>query len=88
MVQLDTATAWRACTRAASSASNAATWVGGTVSIAVESAIGAGLADTLGQGPVTAATLANVRLLVPLAVFVLIAAVPPAVKAWQDRRRG
>lgn len=66
----------------------AATWVGGTVSIAVESAIGAGLADTLGQGPVTAATLANVRLLVPLAVFVLIAAVPPAVKAWQDRHRG
>ncbi|MGF6494446.1 putative membrane protein YdjX (TVP38/TMEM64 family) [Luteibacter sp. 621] len=66
----------------------AATWLGGTVSIAVESAIGAGLADTLGQGPVTAATLANARLLVPLAVFVLIAALPPAVKAWQDRRRG
>jgi len=65
----------------------AATWLGGTVSIAVESAIGAGLADTLGQGPVTASTLANARLLVPLAVFVVIATLPSLVKAWQDRHR-
>jgi len=66
----------------------AATWVGGTLSIAVESAIGAGLADTLGQGPLTASNLANARLLVPLALFVVIAALPPAVKAWRHRRPG
>jgi uncharacterized membrane protein YdjX (TVP38/TMEM64 family) len=65
----------------------AATWVGGTVSIAVESAIGAGLADTLGQGPVTASHLANARLLVPLALFLLISTLPALLKAWQGRRR-
>lgn len=64
----------------------AATWVGGTVSIAVESAIGAGLADTLGQGPVTASTLANARLLVPLGLFVLILALPALLRAWQGWR--
>ncbi|QDE40776.1 TVP38/TMEM64 family protein [Luteibacter pinisoli] len=66
----------------------AATWVGGTVSIAVESAIGAGLGDTLGRGPMTAASLANARLLVPLALFLVIAAAPPLLKAWRERRGG
>ncbi|QWT20317.1 VTT domain-containing protein [Bacillus sp. NP157] len=66
----------------------AATWVGGTLSLAIESAIGAGLADTLGRGPLTAASLVNGRLLVPLALFVVVAAVPPLVQAWRERRRG
>jgi uncharacterized membrane protein YdjX (TVP38/TMEM64 family) len=63
-----------------------ATWAGGTVSVAIESAIGAGLAHTIGKGPVTASSLANARLLVPLGLFVVIALLPTVVKAIRRQR--
>lgn len=63
-----------------------ATWLGGTISIAIESAVGAGVAHTLGNGePLTSATLLNARLLVPLAAFLVLALLPVVVKAWRSR---
>ena len=64
-----------------------ATWLGGTVSIAVESAVGAGVADTLGNGTrLTSSALLNARLLLPLAAFAILALLPVVVRAVRARR--
>lgn len=64
-----------------------ATWLGGTISIAVESAVGAGVAHTLDQGNgLTSAALLNARLLLPLAAFLLLALVPVVVRAVRSQQ--
>lgn len=64
-----------------------ATWLGGTLSLAVETSIGAGLGDTLGAGqPLTTATLLDPRLLWPLCGFAFLSLLPLAVKTFRSRR--
>ena len=67
-----------------------ATWLGGTVSLFVESSVGAGLGETLGSGePVTAASLMDGRILIPLAAFAILTILPLAVRTLLARlRRG
>jgi hypothetical protein len=65
-----------------------ATWLGGTVSLVVESAVGAGLGDTLGGNtPFTAASLLDSRILLPLGAFAVLSILPLAVKSIRTRRR-
>jgi uncharacterized membrane protein YdjX (TVP38/TMEM64 family) len=62
-----------------------ATWLGGTVSLVIESAIGAGLASTLGgQAPFS---LLDARLFLPLCAFVIVSLLPLAVRAFRARRQ-
>lgn len=67
-----------------------ATWLGGTVSLFVESSVGAGLGETLGSGePMDAATLLDARILLPLAAFAVLTILPLAARALLARlRRG
>jgi uncharacterized membrane protein YdjX (TVP38/TMEM64 family) len=63
-----------------------ATWLGGTVSLFVESSVGAGLAETFASGaPVTAASFLNSRILLPLAAFTLLTILPLFVKTIRIR---
>jgi uncharacterized membrane protein YdjX (TVP38/TMEM64 family) len=65
-----------------------ATWLGGTVSLVVESAVGAGLGDTFGGStPFTAASLLDGRILLPLAAFAALSVLPLLIKRVRDRRR-
>jgi hypothetical protein len=65
-----------------------ATWLGGTASLVVESAVGAGLGDTVGgNAPFTAATLLDGRILLPLLAFAALSVLPLAIKRLGDRRR-
>jgi uncharacterized membrane protein YdjX (TVP38/TMEM64 family) len=65
-----------------------ATWLGGTVSLVVESAVGAGLGDTVGGStPFTAASLLDGRILLPLAAFAVLSVLPLVIKRFGDRRR-
>lgn len=66
-----------------------ATWLGGTVSLFVESSVGAGLGETLGSGgPVTAASFLDNRILLPLGAFTLLTILPLVVKnLWSRLRR-
>jgi uncharacterized membrane protein YdjX (TVP38/TMEM64 family) len=65
-----------------------ATWLGGTASLVVESAVGAGLGDTLGNhAPFTATTLLDGRILIPLVAFAALSVLPLLVKRVRDRRR-
>ncbi|SFW57143.1 MULTISPECIES: TVP38/TMEM64 family protein [Luteibacter] len=67
-----------------------ATWLGGTVSLCVESAVGAGLGATIASGtPVSAGGLMNQRLLIPLAAFAVLTLLPLAIRTIRARlRRG
>lgn len=63
-----------------------ATWLGGTVSLFVESSVGAGLGETFGSGaPVTAASFLNTRIMLPLAAFTLLTILPLLVKTVRTR---
>lgn len=66
-----------------------ATWLGGTVSLFVESSVGVGLGETFGSGtPVTAASFLDSRILLPLGVFTLLTILPVVVKnLWSRLRR-
>lgn len=64
-----------------------ATWLGGTVSLVVESAVGAGLGDTFGGStPFTAASLLDSRILLPLGAFAVLTVLPLVVKSIRTRR--
>lgn len=62
-----------------------ATWLGGTVSLVIESAIGAGLGSTLG-GAAPFNPL-DVRILLPLCAFVVVSLIPLVVRSVRARRR-
>ena len=63
-----------------------ATWLGGTVSLVIESSVGAGLGSTLGSGaPFTAASLLDARLLLPLCAFFVVSLLPLAVRTLRRR---
>ncbi|SDF94419.1 MULTISPECIES: VTT domain-containing protein [Rhodanobacteraceae] len=63
----------------------AATWLGGTVSLVIESAIGAGLASTLGgDAPFS---LIDPRILVPLCAFLVVSLLPLAARSVRTRLR-
>jgi uncharacterized membrane protein YdjX (TVP38/TMEM64 family) len=65
-----------------------ATWLGGTVSLFVESSVGAGLGETLGSGePVSAASLLHGRILIPLAAFAILTVLPLAARTLFVRLR-
>ncbi|NID17122.1 TVP38/TMEM64 family protein [Luteibacter yeojuensis] len=65
-----------------------ATWLGGTVSLFVESSVGAGLGETLGDGKaVSAANLLDGRILVPLAAFAILTILPLAARTLVTRLR-
>lgn len=65
-----------------------ATWLGGTVSLVVESAVGAGLGDTVGgSAAFTARSLLDGRILLPLAAFAALSVLPLLIKRIGDRRR-
>lgn len=65
-----------------------ATWLGGTVSLVAETAVGAGLGDTFGgSAPFTLARLLDGRILLPLAAFAALSVLPLAIKSLRDRRR-
>lgn len=63
-----------------------ATWLGGTVSLVIESAIGAGLGSTLGgDAPFS---LLDTRILLPLCAFAVVSLLPLVGRAlWARRRR-
>lgn len=64
-----------------------ATAIGGTVMIAFESALGAGLSATIArEGTVSLSVLAHREILLPLLGIALLALAPVAVGAWRDRR--
>lgn len=66
-----------------------ATWLGGTVSLVVESSVGAGLASTLGDGaPFTASSLLDSRILLPLCAFSVLSLLPLVVRSVRRRVRG
>ena len=67
-----------------------ATWLGGTVSLFIESSVGAGLGETFASGaPVTASSFLDSRILLPLAGFTLLTILPLVVKSLRARlRRG
>ncbi|MET0256620.1 MAG: VTT domain-containing protein [Luteibacter sp.] len=65
-----------------------ATWLGGTLSLIVESSVGAGLAATLGSGaPFTATSLLDGRILLPLCAFSVLSLLPLAVRSLRRRAR-
>jgi uncharacterized membrane protein YdjX (TVP38/TMEM64 family) len=65
-----------------------ATWLGGTVSLFVESSVGAGLGETFASGrPVSAAGLLDHRILLPLAAFAVLIILPLAVRTLTGRLR-
>lgn len=65
-----------------------ATWLGGTVSLFVESSVGAGIAQTFASGqPVTAGHLLEGRILVPLCAFALLTLLPLVVRTLLGRLR-
>ncbi|SEM84070.1 Uncharacterized membrane protein YdjX, TVP38/TMEM64 family, SNARE-associated domain [Luteibacter sp. UNCMF331Sha3.1] len=64
-----------------------ATWLGGTVSLFVESSVGAGLGATFGgDEPVSAARFLDGRILWPLCAFAVLTLLPLAVKTLRARR--
>lgn len=67
-----------------------ATWLGGTVSLFVESSVGAGLGETLASGhPMDATSLLDGRILIPLAAFAVLTVLPLAARTLLGRlRRG
>lgn len=65
-----------------------ATWLGGTVSLVVESSVGAGLASTLASGaPFTATSLLDDRILLPLCAFSALSLLPLVVRSLRRRVR-
>jgi uncharacterized membrane protein YdjX (TVP38/TMEM64 family) len=65
-----------------------ATWLGGTVSLFIETSVGAGLGETFGSGtPVTASGLLDSRILLPLAGFTVLTILPLVVKTVRARLR-
>jgi len=65
-----------------------ATWLGGTVSLFVESSVGAGLAATLASdGPVTAGRFLDGRILLPLGAFAVLTILPLAIRTIRSRLR-
>jgi len=65
-----------------------ATWLGGTVSLFVESSVGAGVGQTFAAGqPVSAAGLLDRRILLPLAAFAVLTVLPLAVRTLAARLR-
>ncbi|HEY4292245.1 TVP38/TMEM64 family protein [Luteibacter sp.] len=64
------------------------TWLGGTVSLFVETSVGAGLGETLGSGgQVNATSLLDGRILVPLAAFAILTILPLAARTLFTRVR-
>ncbi|HXP02210.1 MAG TPA: VTT domain-containing protein [Luteibacter sp.] len=63
-----------------------ATWLGGTVSLFIESSVGAGLGETFASGTgVTAASFLDSRILLPLGAFTLLTILPLIVKTVRSR---
>lgn len=64
-----------------------ATWLGGTVSLVIESYVGAGLGSALAAGePLGAATLLDPRLWLPLCAFAIVSVLPLIVRSARARR--
>jgi hypothetical protein len=62
--------------------------VGGTVSLFIETSVGAGLGETFGSGtPVTASSLLDSRILLPLVGFTVLTILPLIVKTVRARLR-
>jgi uncharacterized membrane protein YdjX (TVP38/TMEM64 family) len=65
-----------------------ATWLGGTLSLVVESSVGAGLGATLASGtPLTATSLLDSRILLPLCAFSALSLLPLAIRSLRGRAR-
>lgn len=63
-----------------------ATWLGGTVSLFIESSVGAGLGETFANGTrVTAASFLDGRILLPLGAFTLLTILPLIVNTVRSR---
>jgi uncharacterized membrane protein YdjX (TVP38/TMEM64 family) len=65
-----------------------ATWLGGTVSLAFETSVGAGLGQALGRSPhLSLALLAQKQVLLPLLAILALALLPVLIRHLLGRRR-